>query len=403
MAFLMQGWGQFFNVGILIISLLAFHGGNQLPYSIVSAQWTFRVSFILPAIGTLWLVYYRWYKMPLASKELAAKRANSNVTGYDLQSLRTTFIHFGGRIIGTAGTWFCNDVFFYGNKLFQSAFIKVIEPGAIESGNVISSWKWSWVNIVVSMIGYYLASLFIDNKLYGRKWMQQVGFMMCFIMIVIPAFNLEHYRTLEHVKEFQTMFFLSSFFNQFGPNSVTFLIAAEVYPEAVRASAHGFSAAIGKAGALVASILYNYIDDQTKFHVVPWFGLAGMILTWLFVPDTTGLDLKEQERRWAFIRAGRESDYHGIAIHPKHLSFWEKLRGVGKNYDPLLDRDSRIQELRERWLKKENDKARLEDGIGSEDDEFSESINAWFRANPCGWSVKNDDVSNEKNIFARKC
>ncbi|RKF53435.1 Inorganic phosphate transporter 1-2 [Golovinomyces cichoracearum] len=397
MAFLMQGWGQFFNVGILIISLLIFHGGGTVPYSLQSAQWTFRVSFAIPAVGTLWLVYYRWFKMPLASKELAALRTNSNVTGYDIQSLKMTFRHFGGRIIGTAGTWFCNDVFFYGNKLFQSAFIQVIEPDALKSGDVITGWKWSLVNVSVSMIGYYLGSMLIDNKLYGRKWMQQVGFLMCFILFVVPAFRYDHYRSIEHIKEFQVMFFLSSFFNQCGPNSVTFLIAAEVYPETVRASAHGFSAAIGKSGALLASILYNYIDDQTKFYVVPWFGLVGMILTWIFVPDTTGLDLKEQERRWEFIRAGKESDYHGIAVHSNHLSLWERIRGIGKSYDPKLDRLNRIEEMRERWEKMEQEKSGREDGLADNEDEFSEPIKALFRKNRRASNTNSDEIPKEKN------
>jgi hypothetical protein len=145
------------------------------------------------------------------------------------------------------------------------------------------------------------------------------------------------------------MYFLSSFFNQFGPNSVTFLVAAEVYPTPIRATAHGFSAAVGKLGALTASILYNYIGTQTKFYVVPWFGLAGAALTFLFLPDTTGLDLKEQERRWNFIREGRDHDYHGIAIHPKHLSVWERFRGVSKNYNPELDYAQRVQEMRKDW------------------------------------------------------
>jgi len=145
------------------------------------------------------------------------------------------------------------------------------------------------------------------------------------------------------------MYFLSSFFNQFGPNAVTFLVAAEVYPTPIRATAHGFSAACGKLGALTAAILYNYIDTQTKFYVVPWFGLAGVVLTVFFLPDTTGLDLKEQERRWAFIRAGREQDYHGVAVHPQHISLWERFRGVSKSYNPELDYQQRIQEMRGEW------------------------------------------------------
>ena len=145
------------------------------------------------------------------------------------------------------------------------------------------------------------------------------------------------------------MYFLSSFFNQFGPNSVTFLVAAEVFPTPIRATAHGLSAAWGKLGALLASVLYSYIDTQTKFYVVPWFGLAGFVLTFIFLPDTTGLDLKEQERRWNYIREGRESDYHGPAIHPKHLSLWERMWGVGKNYDAAADYKQKVEEYRSEW------------------------------------------------------
>lgn len=79
------------------------------------------------------------------------------------------------------------------------------------------------------------------------------------------------------------MYFMSSFFNQFGPNCVSFLVAAECFPASIRSTAHGVSAAVGKLGALAPTILYNYIDNQTKFWIVPWFGLAGVIVTWAFV------------------------------------------------------------------------------------------------------------------------
>src|SRR5699024_10997173 len=114
--------------------------------------------------------------------------------------------------------------------------------------SVMPTWLWNLVNVGVSLAGYYMASFLIDNKLYGRKWMQMVGFIMDFILFIVPAFHFEYYKTPEHVKEFQTMYFLSSFFNQFGPNSVTFLVAAEVFPTPIRATAHGLSAAWGKLG-----------------------------------------------------------------------------------------------------------------------------------------------------------
>ncbi|KAH8732695.1 major facilitator superfamily domain-containing protein [Phaeosphaeriaceae sp. PMI808] len=381
-AFLMQGWGQFFNQVILIVLLLIFHSGSNPPYSQKVAQWTYRVSFAIPAVGTLWLVYFRYYKMRSASKQLMLSKKKSNVTGYDVASLKLTFTYFGPRLLATAGTWFANDVFFYGNKLFQSEFIEVLTPG---NKSVMTGWLYNLVNVGVSLCGYYLASLLIDNKLYGRKWMMIVGFLADFILFVIPAFAYDFFTRKENIHAFQAMYFLSSFFNQFGPNSVTFLVAAEVFPTPVRATAHGFSAAAGKAGALLASVLYNYIDTQMKFYFVPWFGLAGALLTWLFLPDTTGLDLKEQERRWAFIRAGKEHDYHGIAIHWKHLSWWERFRGQHKGYDAAKDFEMKIQEMRAEWVERQQSKFSEKHGWeGDVDEELGADVHNYFKRTTSG-------------------
>ena len=204
--------------------------------------------------------------------------------------------------------------------------------------------------------------------------MQLVGFLMDFIFFVVPGFHYKYYTSAAHIKEFQAMYFLSSFFNQFGPNAVTFLVAAEVFPTPIRATAHGFSAACGKLGALTAAVMYNYITPQQRFYVVPWFGLAGMVLTLLFLPDTTGLDLKEQERRWQYIRAGRESDYHGVAVHPKHLSLYERLRGVGKYYDAELDYRQKIEEMRSDWEASQARQINEKNGQYDDDEVHDDSV-----------------------------
>ena len=66
------------------------------------------------------------------------------------------------------------------------------------------------------------------------------------------------------------------------------MLAAEVYPTRVRSTAHGLSAAVGKMGALVPTVLFNYIGNTTKFWVVCWAGLLGFFVTIMFVPDATG-------------------------------------------------------------------------------------------------------------------
>ena len=162
-AFLMQGWGQLLNQVLLILLLLVtHHGSGNPPYSEVSAQWTCRLSFAIPAVGTLWLVYYRTYKMRSASKQLMIAKRKQRVTGYDTRALKMAFTHFGGRVFATAGAWYANDIFFYGNKLFQNQFIAVLTPG---NKSVMVGWLWNLVNVGVSLVGYYLASFLIDNKL----------------------------------------------------------------------------------------------------------------------------------------------------------------------------------------------------------------------------------------------
>lgn len=346
-AFLMQGWGQLANQVILIILLLIFHHGDGTPpISKTATQWTYRVSFAIPAVGTLWLIYYRAYHMKAASRQLIIAKRKASVTGYDAESLRLVVKYFFPRLIATAGGWFANDVFFYGNKLFQGNFIAVINP---HSKSILTNWLWNLANIAVELAGYYSAAWLADHKFYGRKWMQIIGFLMCFIMFVVPAFAFKYYQEPANIHAFQAMYYLSSFFNQFGPNCITFLVAAEVYPTSVRATAHGLSAACGKVGALVIAVVSSYTKTRERFYIVPWFGIFGALVTWLFLPDTTGLDLREQDRRWMYMRQGREHEYHGVAVHPKHLSLWERWTGKGKHYNPELDYEQKVKEFRAEW------------------------------------------------------
>ncbi|KAI5475473.1 MFS phosphate transporter [Pseudohyphozyma bogoriensis] len=348
LAFLMQGWGQVFNQVILMVLLLIFSSGKQNPpaggFTPLSVQLTYRVSFGLVGILHLWLVYYRVYRIHDADKALHAAKKKQNTTGYDVQSLRLVIGHYWHRLMATAVGWFANDFFFYGNKIFAGVFISIIKPGA----SVFVTWEYNLLNIAVSLVGYYMAALLIDQKWYGRKVMQQVGFFFEFIFFLFGAIFFKQLQEPgAHINTFMFMYFVSSFFNQFGPNCTTFLVAAEVFPASIRGTAHGVSAATGKLGALAPTILYNYISNQTKFWVVPWFGLMGAVLTFFFLPDTTGLDLREQERYWSLVRVGREADYHGIAVHRRHLSWYEiHVLKRDRYYDPEADRLARIDELR---------------------------------------------------------
>lgn len=218
LAFLMQGWGQLYNQVVLILLLLAFHSQATPPYKVTSAQWTYRVSFAFILPFTLYIVYYRYYKVKYADTALVQSKKRLHTSGYDTRSLKLVASHYWPRLVATAGGWFCNDFFFYGNKIFQGQFIKIIAPGK----NITTGWLYNLINIGCSLVGYYAAAWFIDHKFYGRKRMQTVGFAMDFICFVIPAFDYTGMTTPgSGVKWFQFLYFFSSFWNQFGPNAVS--------------------------------------------------------------------------------------------------------------------------------------------------------------------------------------
>ncbi|GAA5877864.1 hypothetical protein JCM8547_002700 [Rhodosporidiobolus lusitaniae] len=344
-AFLMQGWGQVFNQCILLICLMIFHSGDtQPPFSPRTAQATYRVQFGLAVLVHLWLLYHRIYKVHDADKQLTAAKKKQNTSGYSVHDLRLLNSHYWGRLIATAGAWFANDVFFYGTKVFSSTFIGIIHPGA----SLVVTWEYNLINLAVSLCGYYCAFLLIDHKMYGRRRMQQVGFAFDFFIYLFAAiFYPKLQRAGAPIAAFQFMYHFSSFWNQFGPNCVSFLVAGECFPASVRSTAHGFSAAAGKLGALLPTVVFHYLDARKKFWFAMPFGALGWLCTAIFLPDTTGLDLREQERYWRCVRAGQPELYHGIAIHPRHLSWYERvILKRNKYYDPVQDKQDRIEELR---------------------------------------------------------
>jgi MFS transporter, PHS family, inorganic phosphate transporter len=57
------------------------------------------------------------------------------------------------------------------------------------------------------------------------------------------------------------LYCLCNFFQNFGPNTTTFIVPGEVFPTRYRSTAHGISAGSGKLGAIVAQILSGALKN----------------------------------------------------------------------------------------------------------------------------------------------
>jgi len=192
------------------------------------------------------------------------------------------------------------------------------------------------LNSGVALIGYYFAAFTIDRKWMGRKRMQAFGFFMIGILFLFCTVFYNKLIQPANIHAFQFLYYFSSFWGQFGPNATTWLLPAELAPTEVRSANHGFSAAVGKAGALVAGVVFGRVSDRSKFTISAVCGLVGAILTWIFIPDLTGLDLREGDKRWLAVLDGKHSAYTGPAVNPKHLSLFERFLGYGKLYNPSV-------------------------------------------------------------------
>ena len=58
------------------------------------------------------------------------------------------------------------------------------------------------------------------------------------------------------------LYCLANFFQNFGPNTTTFVVPGEVFPTRYRTTAYGISAACGKLGAVIAQIVFAAVGGR---------------------------------------------------------------------------------------------------------------------------------------------
>lgn len=102
-----------------------------------------------------------------------------------------------------------------------------------------------------------------------------------------------------------TVFTLSQLFLNMGPNCTTWLMPVEVFPTCVRGTAHGISAAAGKAGAILTAFAFGTATDKMGLRGV--LGLfAGIMvlnaLTTLWIPETRGMAIEDIENEVHFAK-----------------------------------------------------------------------------------------------------
>lgn len=177
------------------------------------------------------------------------------------------------------------QIAFYGLGLNSSTILTTIGFGSSTTKTALGAYT-TLHNVCVGNIilaiaglipGYYATFLLVDS--WGRKPIQLMGFVLLTIIFVCMVSILFHFppftyfctssltcfgnqgfgydamqATSKGKAAFVFLYCLANFFQNFGPNTTTFIIPGEVFPTRYRSTAHGMSAASGKLGAVIAQV-----------------------------------------------------------------------------------------------------------------------------------------------------
>jgi len=197
-------------------------------------------------------------------------------------------------------------------------------------GDLVTQNGWLLFNNLCALAGYYCTARVIDFPAIGRKKLQMVSFAICAFLFMMTAaiFNTAKSETL------MFLYFATSFFGNFGANVTTYVVAAETYPTELRATCHGLSAFMGKAGALLATVIFHNMSTEAIFWVCGAVSVIGVLLTFVFTVDLTRVSLAEHDAQLELFLEGHLDRYKGKLNHPRHLSNWERWSGRHGEYDP---------------------------------------------------------------------
>jgi len=229
------------------------------------------------------------------------------------------------------------DIAFYGLGLNSSIILNAIGFGsapANQTGNqklYTTLYNQAVGNIILSIAGlipgYWVSFIFID--IWGRKPIQLMGFAILTVIFVVMGFG--YHAILDHNKgAFVFLYCLANFFQNFGPNTTTFIIPGEVFPTRYRSTSHGISAASGKLGAILSQVAFARLKDRGGknawinhiLEIFALFMLTGVFTTFL-VPETMGKTLEslngeeEVEDDYREKAPSSNSDLHHRKVHPE--------------------------------------------------------------------------------------
>ncbi|MCX2934030.1 MFS transporter [Mycobacterium sp. CVI_P3] len=222
----------------------------------------------------------------------AATSASSYAALFNKKNRRATIL--------ASVPWFLQDLGTYGIGIFTPTILAAV-IGKKSSGegladtihNDILGIKGSALMDVLFVFGILFAIVLVDRV--GRIKLQTIGFIGCAVGLLLAALSIrpggDHVMVLLFAG-----FMLFYFMTNLGPNSMTYLLAGEVFPTEVRGRGAGFAASFAKVGAVLTAFLFpillKEIGTSALLYLLVIAFIVGAVVTVLFRIETTGVSLE---------------------------------------------------------------------------------------------------------------
>ncbi|KAH6690218.1 major facilitator superfamily domain-containing protein [Leptodontidium sp. MPI-SDFR-AT-0119] len=204
-------------------------------------------------------------------------------------------------LMATSLCWFYLDLPFYGLGMNSPTILSTIWYGKSDPPSQIYTLLIHdvWQSLVVVSLGALIgcAITFVAIDRLGRRNIQMIGFFWLFILFVIIGGSFYHLYEIGGSAATIVLYILCQIFFNFGPNTTTYIMPAELFPTRYRGLCHGISAAFGKLGSVVAQLFLAYINygDHIDYNrIEKWlpysllifsiFMLLGLITTIRWIP-----------------------------------------------------------------------------------------------------------------------
>ncbi|WP_035246444.1 MFS transporter [Desulfogranum mediterraneum] len=197
--------------------------------------------------------------------------------------------------------WFLQDLSTYGIGIFTPTILaSELGTRAVHARNLadiihsdlLAARGTACIDLLL-LLGILLAIVLADRV--GRIRLQIFGFLGCGLGLLLAALSLSCTGQPRLLLLFAGLM-LFNLMTNLGPNAMTYLIAGEVFPTAIRGKGAGFAASAAKVGAVTTALLFPVLLAKWSvaaiLAILITTSLLGALVTWLFRQETGGINLE---------------------------------------------------------------------------------------------------------------